>query len=174
MFCSNRRAVYAFFIPILCLLAAGGLFSCGRKSNVKPPEESAPGPVIFPRLEARSNSLVLLWLPPKETAGGDEIIGDLRYEILRRSVGREAFQRFEEIAVIVPDPDVERAPNQSLEYEDIDIVHGKQYEYLIVPRDSYGYEGIPAVRLRATFIGAASVVETLPFYEDDDDEEDVQ
>lgn len=147
-----------------------GATSCGRKSGVKPPEESAPGPVVFPRIEVRSNSLVLLWLPPKQTAGGDEIVGDLRYEILRRSVGKESYQRFEEIAVIVPDME-EVIPNQSITYEDFDISAGKQYEYLIVPRDSYGYEGIPAVRLRVTFIGTASVVETLPFYEDGEEED---
>jgi hypothetical protein len=169
-----RTGASILFFPFLFLLvfSVEGAFSgCGRKSNVKPPEESAPGPVVFPRMEARSNSLVLLWLPPRETAGGDEITGDLRYEILRRQAGRESFQKFDEIAVIVPDPEEERQPNQSYQYEDHDIVHGKQYEYLIVPRDSYGYEGIPAVRLRATFIGAASVIETLPFFEDEEDEE---
>ncbi len=164
------RSVFSFFLVIgLVVGIVSGSSSCGRKSNVKPPEESAPGPVVFPRIEARSNSLVLLWLPPKETAGGDEIVGDLRYEILRRSVGRDAYQRFEEIAVIVTDTDEERPSNESFEYQDFDILQGKQYEYLIVPRDSYGYEGVPAVRLRATFIGTASVVETLPFYEDEDE-----
>jgi len=138
---------------------------CGRKSSLRPPEESAPGPVVFPRLEAYASTLVLKWLAPKQTAGGDEILDPLTYNILRRFVGKDSYQSFEEIAVIEPDPDEKRASGLPFEYEDTDIVQGGQYEYLIVPRDSYGYEGIPAVRLRVTFIGTASVIETLPFEE---------
>jgi hypothetical protein len=166
------RSLSCFFLFIVMVSLTVSLASCGRKSAVKPPEEGAPGPVIFPRLEARSNSVLLLWLPPKETAGGDEIVDDLQYEILRRPVGKDVFERFDEIAIIETDSSEETPANKSFEYEDFDIQQGKQYEYLIVPRDSYGYEGIPDIRLRVTFIGAASVVETLPFFEDEEDEDD--
>jgi hypothetical protein len=159
-----------FSLVILILAFAFCLNSCGRKSILKPPEESAPGPVNFPRIEARSNSLLLLWIAPKETAGGDEITASLRYEILRRFVGKDSYQKFEEIATVTPLEDDENTANTSLQYEDFDIFQGKQYEYLIVPRDSYGYEGIPNVRLRVTFIGSASVIETLPFYEDGEED----
>jgi hypothetical protein len=168
---SLLKALSGLFLVLAMASLTVSLSSCGRKSGVKPPEEGAPGPVIFPRLEARSNSVLLLWLPPRETAGGDEIVDDLRYEILRRPVGKDVFQRFDEIAIIETDSSEERPANKSFEYEDFDIQQGKQYEYLIVPRDSYGYEGIPDVRLRVTFIGAASVVETLPFFEDEEDDD---
>lgn len=154
---------------LICLLLVGG---CGRKSGLRPPEESAPGPVVFPRIEPQSNSLVLKWQAPKETAGGDEIISDLSYEILRRPVGKGVYQRFEEIAIIeLDEKELASLAGKPFEYEDAAIEQGKQYEYLIVPRDGYGYEGVPAVRLRATFIGPASVIETLPFSEDGEDEE---
>lgn len=165
---SISKKLYAV---IFVLLTIASLSSCGRKSGLRPPEESAPGAVVFPRLEAYSSTVILKWLPPKQTAGGDEIIGPLSYDILRRLVGKDSYQSFEEIAVIEPDPEVKREPGVPFEYEDIDIVQGGQYEYLIVPRDSYGYEGVPAVRLRVTFIGTASVIETLPFEEVDTESE---
>ncbi|HMO16686.1 MAG TPA: fibronectin type III domain-containing protein [Oligoflexia bacterium] len=157
-----------FFISVVSLLnfSASG---CGRKSGLKPPEESAPGPVVFPRMEPHSSSIVLKWSPPGETAGGDEIIGPVSYNILRRLVGKDSYRSFEEVAVIEPNPEESKGSGLTLEYEDTEIVPGGQYEYLIVPRDSYGYEGIPAVRLRVTFIGPASIIETLPFLEPDED-----
>ena len=138
------------------------LFSaCGRKSQPKPPEERAPAPVRALRIEPKENSLRLVWQGPVETVSGDELLYLSSFDVLRKLIQKDEENSFSEIAVITVSE--EAGVDQEYNYEDKDISLGGQYEYLVVPRDGQGIEGVPGQSMRVSFLGSGSVVEAIPF-----------
>ncbi len=146
---------------IIVLLLTLSLFACGRKSQPKPPEERAPAPVREAKIEPRSSSLVLKWKAPIETASGDEILYLDTFDVLRKVNRKNVSPDYREIAVINVKED--EVSDFEYQFEDREVELGTVYEYLIVPRDGEGIEGVPQLSLRVSFLGAGSLVESIPF-----------
>lgn len=147
---------------IILLFAAG----CGRKGPPKPPEEIAPQAVRFLEVQPSERGVKLRFQAPLKTVGGDEIIGLKLFTIGRRSLGKDASERFLSIAELEFDVTIHNPKSQWFEYEDKTIVTGGQYEYVVVASDDSGYVSKSPYILRVTFLGANSVIENLPMEED--------
>ena len=157
---------HIIFIILLSLL----LMSCGKKSQPKPPEERAPAAVRSARIEPGSKNLKLIWQGPVETASGDEIMYLESFQILRREIRKDSSRSYIEIADINIPEDAD--PNKEYVYDDKDIELGKVYDYLIIPVNDEGIEGLPASSLRVSFLGDGSVVELLPYKDSEEEETD--
>jgi len=153
----------ARLVKILCfvLILAVFLSSCGRKSQVKPPEERAPAPVRSIVLDPKQNSIKLTWRGPSETVSGEDLLFLNSFNILRRIVQKNGKSSYSEIAVISVSEDADTELEYS--YEDKEVTLGTQYDYLIVPRDNQGIEGTPDQILRVSYLGPGSLIESLPF-----------
>ncbi len=152
---------------LLFALASVFLFSCGRKENPRPPEETAPSSVQFLTVVSEVDAIVLRWEAPTTNAKGDPLIDLAGFAVKRRELEKDEEVSFELLKrVMLPqfkkdDPKAAEPKMTKFAYRDEEVQPGKRYEYIVVPINESRVEGVSSTLIRVTFIGETSVIETL-------------
>lgn len=147
-----------------------GLVGCGKKASPKPPEASAPSPVVALTVVADTKGVVLSWERPLSTASGDDLVNLSQFIVRRAELRGGTTPSFDDIAEISAGANVVVGESTStggdttqsvvsFRYEDLQVEHGKRYIYQVVPVNDYDVEGLPGRLVRVSFLGAESVVE---------------
>ena len=148
---------------IVCLVVALLLISCGRKGSPKPPEEFAPSPVKYLSARGTVNSVVLTWESPVTDASGEDL-EDLAGFVVKRNIYDEEedpdFDEIAEIEVRLSEEAVEQ-PQSQYSFSDGAVEAGQVYDYMVLPVNEDGVDGVAGTVLRVTFIGESSRVEVF-------------
>lgn len=164
----NRCKSFGRVTTVLLLLISFALMTaaagCGRKGRPKPPEATAPTPVTNLTAEAGVGSVTLTWIAPTTNASGDSLDNLDRFTVLRAIVAKGRRPAPEEIGVVVVNAAEETAAAGTAlkgrySFKDPAVKVGQRYEYVVVPVNDSGVEGVADRGLRVSFSGESSVVE---------------
>ena len=158
----SRRGV-ACLVLLLTISLVCSLAGCGRKGRPKPPEATAPTPVTNLSAEPGVGSISLTWLAPTTNASGDSLDNLERFIVLRSTVVKGQRPRPEEIGVVVVNRGDAGAATQkgSYSFKDPVVKVGQRYEYVVVPVNDSGVEGVADRGLRISFAGESSIVDSF-------------
>ena len=160
--CISFGRVTKLFLLLLSFAVLTAAVGCGRKGRPKPPEATAPTPVTNLTAEASVGSITLNWIAPTTNASGDSLDNLERFIVLRSIVTKGRRPEPEEIGVVVVNAgDAEAAAGSKGRYrfKDPAVKVGQRYEYVVLPVNDSGVEGVADRGLRVSFAGESSVVE---------------
>ena len=147
------------------------IVNCGRKSLPKPPETIAPAAVDLFQIVGKVDGLELHWRAPTKDASGGDLIDLESFVIQRSNYVKGNSADFDDVAIVPADSgtvivstDTQEKKKSATEFVYLDkdrLVPGKQYEYVVVGKNTDHVDGVAPYILRATFLGEASVVERV-------------
>lgn len=123
---------------VLMLALIAGVLSCGRKTEIRPPELVAPKAVSQLALDSTAEGVRLRWTRPTETVDGKSM-EDLAGFVIERAVTTT----FREIARV---PVTDRGRFQKakrFEYLDRDVVADMIFHYRVIAYTTDGYYSAP-------------------------------
>lgn len=130
---------------LLCLLLLSAV-SCGRKDDIRPPEEYAPAPVVQPEFAWDGATVVLRWLPPADNASGEELLDLAYFEVQRRALRKQIEEaEFETIGTVPHRSEQAETTMPVYSFTDSDVVPGEIYQYVLIPVNEDDVKGVPAV-----------------------------
>lgn len=170
-------------MPVKVVLALVGLIffwfsSCGRKGSPVPPENFAPSAVRFLSAQSEDNFIMLSWEVPLTQANGVPLQDLAGFNVRRNKLIENEQPHFlflEDVKVGLPS-DVARdeeknkvSPTQpkipegsKYSFRDQDVKAGEVYEYMVIPYNEAGIEGVVTNGVRVKFSGAkGSTVESF-------------
>jgi hypothetical protein len=124
----------------LLLAAALLTLACGRKTDVRPPEDVAPKAVNRLALNSAADGVVVSWARPTETIDGGAL-DDLAGFVVSRSTGNDTFAEIGRVAV------TDRGRFQKVkrfELRDGNVAGGGVYHYSVVAFTTDGYYSAPS------------------------------
>lgn len=144
---------------MLAMVFAVPLAGCGKKGSPKPPEDTAPAPVKNISARGAVDAVEIQWDAPETTLEGDSLNQQLGGFTIRRSeFVKGETPDFNDIGSVKPN---ENSLSLTYSFRDTGVVPGSVYEYVIVPADLDGVEGLSDQVLRVTFLGEATTVENI-------------
>lgn len=150
-----------FIIALVSLVSA-----CGRRSDPKPPEVTAPKPVRFLTAKGDVNAVSLSWQAPEENAHGDPLIDLAGFVIHRAEFDEDKTPRYKKIGEVEIERNAETdAPNYTAKtifnFRDTNVTPGVRYQYLIAPINDDDVEGEAPQIVRVLFAGESSTIESM-------------
>ncbi len=160
--CKTKGVIFLLMLLCSVMLLVGS--GCGRKGRPKPPEATAPTPVTNLTADAGVSAVTLTWIAPTTNASGDSLDNLERFVVLRSVVTKGKRPSPEEIGVVVVNAAEEAAAEGTAlkgryTFKDPAVKVGQRYEYVVVPVNDSGVEGVADRGLRVSFAGESSVVE---------------
>jgi len=139
--------------------------ACGRKTSPIPPENNAPQAVEQLIANAKATGVEISWVSPSKTVRGKKLFDLSSFDVRSRLLGSKgSFKRAGRIFL----DDSERKTSSRGEkiskrfvFFDDSLSHGGAYEYIVVPVNDYGTDGLISSILRVNFTGLSSSVESI-------------
>jgi hypothetical protein len=143
---------------------------CGRKAAPSAPEVRAPRAVVDLDVKGVLEGVYFSWKAPSKNAKGEKLFDLVSFELKRRIVDTASgSKRFDSVASIeLGEQDLLRiSKGETVDTEftflDRNVEAGAQYDYILVPVNDSGVEGVSDSLVRVSFVGESSVIEKLPF-----------
>lgn len=159
------RVKFSFLISILCLcLCVLVCVGCGRKGRPRPPEEIAPGEVLYFTAMGTLEGVQLSWQAPVTDARGEPLLNLAGFVVKKRSIVDKGESDFEDIAEMSAKASANvmsqgaKSDDSKYGFLDRDVAPGKRYEYVVHAVDENGAKGRFSPIMRVTYIGESSIV----------------
>lgn len=157
------------FLNSLIVLLVIFIAACGRKGNVRPPEDSAPDVVQYLSATASLDGVQLIWVEPERDVAGSKLRDLSAFTVKRSNFVAESAPSYSEIGevnVALGEKPQDQANGlasglRRFRFEDKKVEVGKRYEYVIVAVNENDVEGPADQAVRVTFRGESSTFENV-------------